>query len=306
MLIRVGYGMTIEVAQPTHLFTMMSVHPERARDVNWQSPTETVPPVAKRAFIDQFGNSCLRMVAPAGEFTITQDAIVSDTGEPDLVQPDAREWPPEQLPDGCLRYLKGSRYCETDRLSQLAWRLFGNVTPGWARVQAVCDYVHDRLTFSYGYARSTRTALEAHQERLGVCRDFAHLAITFCRCLNIPARYVNGYLGDIGVEPDPSPMDFSAWFEVYLGGRWYTFDARHNHPRTGRIVVARGRDAMDVPLLHTFGLHTLKAFRVWTDEVDSRSRARSEPPRTAVRSRLGPPGRSPLDLGAREGVNHLI
>lgn len=306
MLIRVGYSMTIEVAQPTHLFSMMAIHPDRAAHIKWQSPTETVPQAPKRAFIDQHGNSCLRMVAPAGEFTITQDAIVSDTGEPDPVHPEAMEVPTERLPDECLRYLTGSRYCETDRLSQLAWRLFGNVEPGWARVQAVCDYVHDRLTFSYGYARATRTALEAHHERVGVCRDFAHLAITFCRCLNIPARYVNGYLGDIGVEPDPSPMDFSAWFEVYLGGRWYAFDARHNRPRTGRVVVARGRDAMDVPLLHTFGLHTLKAFRVWTDEVDTIAAASSERPGNPVRSRLGPPGRSPLDLGAREGVNHLI
>lgn len=306
MLIRVGYSMTIEVAQPTHLVTMMGVHPERASDLKWQSPTETFPKVTKRAFIDQYGNSCLRMVAPAGEFTITQDAVVTDTGEPDPIQPEAIEWSSDRVPDDCLRYLTGSRYCETDRLSQLAWRLFGDVEPGWARVQAVCDYVHDRMAFSYGYARATRTALEAHQECVGVCRDFAHLAISFCRCLNIPARYVNGYLGDIGVEPDPSPMDFSAWFEVYLGGRWYAFDARHNRPRIGRVVVARGRDAMDVPLLHSFGLHTLRVFRVWADEVDSRASVSPGWHKTPIRNHLGPPGRSPLDLGARAGVNHLL
>ncbi|SOE19032.1 transglutaminase-like putative cysteine protease [Hoeflea halophila] len=306
MLIRVGYSMTVEVNQPTHLFTMMSVHPERAVDIVRQSPTETFPQVPKRAFIDQHGNSCLRMVAPVGEFTITQDAIVTDSGLPDPIEPDADEWRPEHLPDDCLRYLSASRYCETDRLADLAWGLFGATEPGWARVQAVCDYVHQRLTFSYGYARATRTAMEAYTERVGVCRDFAHLAIAFCRCLNIPARYVNGYLGDIGVEPDPSPMDFSAWFEVYLGGRWHAFDARHNHPRIGRIVVARGHDAMDVPLLHSFGLHKLKAFRVWAKEDNPSSRVASSRYDTPTRTHWGPPGRSPLDLGAPKGVTHLL
>lgn len=306
MLIRVGYRMTIEVAQPTHLFTLMNVHPERVADVKWQRATETSPSVPRRAFVDQHGNSCLRMVAPAGEFTISQDAIVADPGKNDPVEPEAEEMRPERLPDECLRYLSGSRYCETDRLWSLAWRLFGAVEPGWPRVQAICDYVHRRLSFSYGYARATRTAIEAHDERIGVCRDFAHLAIAFCRCMNIPARYVNGYLGDIGVEPDPSPMDFSAWFEAYLGGRWYAFDARHNRPRAGRIVVARGRDAMDVPLLHSFGPHQLRAFRVWAEEVDSK--VLSAPPnyKVAARAHVGPPGRSPLDLGSREGVMRLV
>ncbi len=175
--------------------------------------------------------------------------------------------PVAELPDDTLLYLIGSRYCETDKLSQTAWDLFGGVRPGWTRVQAIVDFVHNHITFGYKYARSTRTASEAFEERVGVCRDFAHLAVAFCRCMNIPARYVNGYLGDIGVPPDPAPMDFSAWFEAYIGGEWYTFDARHNVPRIGRIVVARGRDAADIPLINSFGPHALKTFSVWTEET---------------------------------------
>jgi transglutaminase-like putative cysteine protease len=181
----------------------------------------------------------------------------------------ARETPVAELPDDVLVYLLGSRYCETDHLSNIAWQLFGHLPPGWVRVQAIVDYVNSRLSFGYGYARATRTAAQAHEERVGVCRDFAHLAITLCRCMNIPARYVNGYLGDIGVPADPAPMDFSAWTEVFLDGKWYTFDARHNVPRIGRVVIARGRDATDVPLLHSFGAHRLSLFKVWTYEQES-------------------------------------
>jgi transglutaminase-like putative cysteine protease len=195
------------------------------------------------------------------------DGIIVDSGVPDMIAPAAPENPVAKLPDDVLVFLLGSRYCETDKLSQTAWDLFGAKSPGWTRVQAIADYVHERIKFGYAHARATRTALEAHEERVGVCRDFAHLLITFCRCLNIPARYVNGYLGDIGVPPDPAPMDFSAWVEVFLDNRWYTFDARHNEPRIGRIVVARGRDATDVPLINSFGPHVLKSFKVWTDEV---------------------------------------
>ena len=192
--------------------------------------------------------------------------MVEDSGAADEVNTLACETPIEDLPDECLGYLLGSRYCETDHMSGVAWSLFGHLPPGWTRVQAICDFVHNRLSFSYGYARATRTAAQAYEERVGVCRDFAHLAITLCRCMNIPARYVNGYLGDIGVPADPAPMDFSAWFEAWLDGKWYTFDARHNMPRIGRVVVARGRDATDVPLLHSFGPHTLTLFKIWTYE----------------------------------------
>ena len=197
------------------------------------------------------------------------DAIIEESGLPDPIEVNANEVPVEQLPDETLVFLLGSRYCETDRLADIAWHHFGSSPRGWRRVQAICDFVCDHLTFGYEHARATRTAFESYHERIGVCRDFAHLAVAFCRCMNIPARYANGFLGDIGVPPDPAPMDYNAWFEVFLGGRWFTFDARHNTPRIGRITVARGRDATDIPLVHSFGPHTLKSFRVWTDEVEA-------------------------------------
>lgn len=302
MLIRVGYEIEIEVDQPTPLYTLMDVHPDRMCDVLWSRPPVGEAPAGARRYRDVFGNSGQRLSVLPGTTTLRYDAVVADNGGPDPFEPGAEQVAPERLPDECLVYLLGSRYCETDRLSGLAWKLFGGVAPGWARVAAVCDYVHSRLRFSYGFARSTRTAVEAHEERVGVCRDFAHLAIAFCRALNIPARYVNGYMGDIGVEPDPAPMDFNAWFEAYLGGRWYTFDARHNTRRIGRIVVARGRDATDVPLLHTFGAHRLGAFRVWTHEHEGALPIEMPlPPAKEASRRCGPPGRSPHDLGQGAG-----
>jgi transglutaminase-like putative cysteine protease len=213
------------------------------------------------------GNWCSRIVAPAGETRISTDALVNDNGVPDAVVGEAVQVAPEALPDENLVFLLGSRYCETDRLSSIAWQLFGRVPAGWSRVQSICDFVHNHLTFGYSYARATRTAWEAYQERTGVCRDFAHLAVAFCRCMNIPARYCTGYLGDIGVPPSAAPMDFSGWFEAYLGGQWYTFDARHNKPRIGRVLIARGRDAADVAITTTFGNNTLARFQVWTSEV---------------------------------------
>ena len=212
---------------------------------------------------------------------------IEDSGEPDEVNTLAQETPVAgPAATTCSCYLLGSRYCETDHLSDLAWSLFGHLPAGWARVQAIVDYVHNRLSFGYGYARATRTAAQAHEERVGVCRDFAHLAITLCRCMNIPARYVNGYLGDIGVPPDPAPMDFNAWFEAFLDGKWYTFDARHNMPRIGRVVIARGRDATDVPLLHSFGPHRLTMFKVWTYEQDSHP---AKPPERGIDRTLTTP-----------------
>jgi transglutaminase-like putative cysteine protease len=246
---------------------MLDVHPERRQDIVAETPFRVSPAASSTTFTDDFGNQCRRLLAPAGEVTFCLEGTIVDSGAYDPIDSHALEVPVEQLPPDTLIYLLGSRYCETDRLSQVAWDMLGSTQPGWARVQAICNFVHDHLTFGYEHARSTRTALEAFKERRGVCRDFAHLMIALCRCLNIPARYVNGYLGDIGVPQDPAPMDFSAWTEIYLGGRWYTFDARHNKPRVGRIVVARGRDATDVPLINTFGPHTLKTFKVWADEV---------------------------------------
>jgi transglutaminase-like putative cysteine protease len=198
---------------------------------------------------------------------LSGDGIVRDSGLPDVVAPSAPQHAVEDLPAETIVYLLGSRYCETDRLSDIAWQLFAQTTPGWARVQAICDYVHNHITFGYQYARPTKTAREAFDERNGVCRDYAHLGITFCRCMNIPARYCTGYLGDIGVPPVDAPMDFAGWFEAYLGGRWYTFDPRNNTPRIGRILIGQGRDASDVPISHTFGPNTLVSFKVWTDEI---------------------------------------
>jgi transglutaminase-like putative cysteine protease len=268
MLIRFGYELRVAVTQPTPCVCLLDVHPDRRDDIRREYPFSLRPhSIASTKYLDGFGNICRRFVAPAGETTMRGDGIILDSGAPDAVAPTAQEIPVPKLPDDVLVYLLGSRYCETDKLSQLAWDTFGALKPGWARVQAICDFAHKQITFGYQHARATRTAAEAIEERKGVCRDYAHLAITLCRCLNIPARYVNGYLGDIGVPKDPAPMDFSAWFEAYLGGRWYTFDARHNKPRIGRIVIARGRDATDVPLVNSFGPHVLKSFKVWTDEM---------------------------------------
>jgi transglutaminase-like putative cysteine protease len=267
MLIRAGYEITYDCTQPTPMMLALSVHPSRLPDVQGSHQIRFDRPVEARDYRDGFGNTITRLVAPEGRLVISKDILVRDSGEPDPVVPDAAQHPVEDLPDDMIVYLLGSRYCDTDRLSDTAWSLFGNSPQGWGRVQAICDYVHDRITFGYEHARSTRTAWDGFQERKGVCRDFAHLAITFCRCMNIPARYATGYLGDIGVPPADSPMDFSAWFEVYLGGRWWTFDARHNTPRIGRIVMARGRDATDVAISTTFGPCTLAGFRVVTDEV---------------------------------------
>lgn len=266
MLIRYGYEITINCGQPTALVCLLSAHEERAADIRVPERVITTPETPTTTYLDLFGNRCRRMVAPIGDLTIWGDSTIEDDGKPDIADWNAREIPVADLPDQCLVYLMGSRYCETDRLSQAAWDMFGHVAPGWGRVQAICDFVHGHIRFDYQQARSTRTAYEAFNERIGVCRDFAHLALTLCRCLNIPTRYVNGHLGDIGV-PVIDPMDFSAWIEVYLDGRWHTFDPRNNKPRIGRIVVARGRDAADIPLINSFGPHLLKGFRVWTYEV---------------------------------------
>ena len=266
MLLRFGYEITVSCQQNTPMVTMMSIRDERRDDLRSQSGLATLPAVDCTSYRDLFGNTCRRLVAPAGKLTLRSDSTIVCSPEPDPVAPQARETPIASLPDDTLMFLLGSRYCETDRLSQTAWDLFGTIAPGWPRVQAICDYVHRHIRFDYQQARSTRTAHDAWLERVGVCHDFAHLAIAFCRCMNIPTRYVNGYMGDIGV-PITGPMDFSAWMEVFLDGRWHTFDPRNNRPRIGRIVVAYGRDAADVPLIHSFGPHILESFLVWTDPV---------------------------------------
>ncbi|MBV8972463.1 MAG: transglutaminase family protein [Sphingomonadaceae bacterium] len=265
MLIRCGYEIAFAAAAPTPMMAMLSLHPSRHRDLRTPHRLATQPEVPIYDYPDAFGNTCTRLIVPAGGITLSCDFTVENPGVPDPQSPDAVQHPVEDLPDDILVYLLGSRYCETDRLGDTAWGLFGGVEPGWARVQAIVDYTHERIAFGYPHARATRTAWEAHEERVGVCRDFAHLAVTLCRCMNIPARYCTGYLGDIGVEPIDAAMDFSAWFDVYLGGEWHAFDARHNRPRIGRILMARGRDATDTALTTAFGPATLCKFRVVTE-----------------------------------------
>jgi transglutaminase-like putative cysteine protease len=267
MKIRAGYEISYECAIPTPMIAMLSVHPSREPDLLTSDRLQLDPAIPANAYRDGFGNTCHVIHAPAGRLTLSADFLIADSGVADVVAPDAKQHSLEQLPVDTLVYLLGSRYCETDRFVQVAWAKFGHVLKGWPLVQAICDYVHNHIEFGYQHASPTKTAWDAHGERRGVCRDFAHLAITLCRCMNLPARYCTGYLGDIGVPPDPSPMDFSAWFEVYLGDRWYTFDARHNRPRIGRILMARGRDATDVAITTSFGPCQLAGFKVVTDEV---------------------------------------
>jgi transglutaminase-like putative cysteine protease len=269
--LRIGYELIYECPQPTPMILTLNIHYTRVSDLVVPDHLLTDPSIPLTVYRDGFGNWCTRLVAPPGRIRLFTDAVVRDSGEPDVVVPDARQHPVEDLPEESLVYLLGSRYCETDRLSDIAWSMFGTTPPGWARVQAICDFVHQHIVFGYQHARPTKTAWEAFNEGNGVCRDYAHLAVTFCRCLNIPARYCTGYLGDIGVPPSPDPMDFSAWFDVFLGGRWYTFDARNNVPRIGRVLIARGRDASDVAISSTFGPNTLAGFKVWTDETSAQS-----------------------------------
>jgi len=267
MKIRFGYELVYACPQETPMILVLNVHPSRARDLMTPDDLKVSPNVPLHLYRDGFGNTCTRVMAPAGELTLTADAVIQDSGMPEAVDMSAREHPVSELPDDTLVYLLGSRYCEVEPLMADAWRLFGQIQPGWMRVQAVCDFAHDHLMFGYHFARPSKTAREAYTERQGVCRDFAHLAISICRCLNIPARYCTGYLGDIGVPVADSPMDFAGWFEAYLGERWHTFDPRNNQRRIGRILMARGRDAADVAISTTFGPNYLRSFRVWTDEV---------------------------------------
>jgi transglutaminase-like putative cysteine protease len=267
MQIRVGYELTYACPQETPMILMLSIHSSRASDIIVPDPVRTRPLCPVAGYRDSFGNWCSRVVAPSGELQVFTDAVVNDPGLPDIVAPGTPQTPVGALPEETIHFLMGSRYCETDLLSPIAWQLFANTQPGWQRVQTICDFVHNHIQFGYGFARATKTAWEAYQERAGVCRDFAHLAIAFCRCVNIPARYCTGYLGDIGVPASTAPMDFSGWFEAFLDGRWYTFDARHNTPRIGRVLIARGRDASDVAISTAFGQSFLTTFKVWTDEV---------------------------------------
>jgi transglutaminase-like putative cysteine protease len=269
MLIRLGYELVYEFPQPTPMILNLNVHYSRVPDLVRADTIVTEPHVPLASYRDHFGNWCTRAVAPPGRFRITADALINDSGLAEPSFPSAQECAVEALPHETLNFLLPSRYCETELLSPFAWNLFGNLMPGWGRVQAICDYVHDWVAFDYQCARPTKTAWETFNEKQGVCRDYAHLAIAFCRCLNIPARYCTGYLGDIGVPPVDAVMDFAGWFEAYLGDGWHVFDPRNNQRRIGRVLIARGYDAADVAISMTFGPNILQSFRVWTDEVPS-------------------------------------
>ncbi len=267
MLIRIGYDIRFELAHDVAFLALLRVHPSRQADLRSPDLLHTEPETKVVEYQDSFGNLCSRFLARSGTLLVSSEAVAEDSGEPDPVAWDAPETPVNELPAGLLQFLLSSRYCEVDLMSSIALDLFGGSEPGWPRVKAVCNWVHTHVAFDYARTRPTKTALDVYTERVGVCRDFQHLAITFCRALNIPARYATGYLGDIGVPVSPTPMDFSAWFEVWLGGRWWTFDARHNRPRIGRILMATGRDAVDVALTTTFGAAKLSWFTVVSDEI---------------------------------------
>jgi len=267
MLIQVGYELVFYCPQETPMILMLNIHYSRASDIVSPDCLITDPATPVTAYRDGFGNWCSRIVAPMGRIRLTSTGVVRDSAQPDMLTPGAQQHVLQELPEETLVFLLGSRYCETDLLSEAAWSRFGQSPPGWARVQAICDFVHNHIAFDYQKARPTRTAWEAFNERVGVCRDYAHLAVALCRCMNIPARYCTGYLGDMGTLPPYGVMDFAAWFEAYLGGGWHTFDARNNVPRIGRVLIARGRDAADVAIATTFGQNTLESLKVWTDEI---------------------------------------
>ncbi len=267
MRIRFGYDMSYETPKPTPMIGMLNVHHSRAGQLETPDFLQVEPRVPMTTYHDSFGNFCFRLVAPAGEIRFHADAVIHDSGAFDPVASDAVQHPIQDLPDDTIQFLLGSRYCETDLLSEEAWRLFERVPGGWGRMQAICDFVHNHLRFDYMNCDPRRTASQAYFSGVGVCRDFAHLAIAFARCMNIPARYCTGYISDVGLPPPYEAQDFCAWMEAFLGGRWWAFDPRNNAPRIGRILMARGRDAADVPLVHSFGPHVLRRFKVWVDEL---------------------------------------
>ena len=272
MHIKIGFDIQLGITAPMALIYLLHVHPSRRDDLMAPEVVMVEPTLLADEYIDAFGNHCARVNAPAGvgQVRFYSESVIRDSGLPDEVNLAAWQHDPTELPPATLQFLLPSRYCEVDsELLQFAWNQFGQTPLGWPRVQAICDFVHQHIRFDYSQARATRTAVEGFREQVGVCRDYTHLAVTLCRCMNIPARYCTGYLGDIGIPPVPYPMDFSAWFEVFLGDTWHTFDARHNVPRIGRIVMARGRDAGDVPITMAFGQNQLQRFNVTTYEVDS-------------------------------------
>jgi transglutaminase-like putative cysteine protease len=267
MILRIGYDIQFDIPAPVTIVTLLNVHPARVPDLRGPDELNVDPGAPLESYIDGFGNRCNRFFAQKGALRLSNSTLIHDSGLPEPVNLAAREVPVHKLPHDTLPYLYNSRYCEVDRLSMIALELFSEVPPGWSRVQTICDWVNTKVAFGYQHARPTKTALDVYTERFGVCRDFQHLAVTLCRALNIPARYATGYLGDIGVPPSASPMDFSAWFEVYLDDRWWPFDARNNQPRIGRVLMATGRDAADVAITTSFGMANLTHFSVVTEPI---------------------------------------
>jgi transglutaminase-like putative cysteine protease len=267
MQFRIGYELIYSFPQPTPIILLVNVHYSRACDVVVPDCLTTQPSIPINTYRDAFGNLCSRVLAPAGRLRLTADGVIRDSGQPDEIASAAGQNSVQDLPPETLVFLLGSRYCETDLLSERAWQLFSGTALGHPRVQAICNFVHNHIAFNYETSRATRSAAETFNERTGVCRDYAHLAIAFCRCMNIPARYCTGYLSDVGTPPPFPAGDFAAWFEAWIGGRWHLFDPRNNVPRIGRVLMARGRDASDVAITTTFGPNTLESFRVWTDEI---------------------------------------
>jgi transglutaminase-like putative cysteine protease len=290
MYVRIGFDLQYDVPAVTPFLLMLHTHPERVVDLQRPERLIIEPALTHHSFADSFGNRAARVSVQPGKVRFWYDNVIYDSGAHEPKIDGARLHPVDELPDSCVPFLLASRYCEVDKLSQLAWDQFGKTPATWERVQAVMDWVHDHVEFGYMYARPTKTASEVCTEKQGVCRDFQHLAITLLRALNVPARYATGYLGDIGVPPNPTPMDFSAWLEVYLGGKWYALDGRHNTPRIARVLMARGRDATDVALTTTFGPARLEKFCVWTDQVgpEAISQKESVPPNAVVID-MGPP-----------------
>jgi len=267
MKIRLGYEMVYSCTQVTPMILTLNVHSSHTPFLLEPDMIRTDPPLPLSGYRDIYGNWVTRLTLQPGETRISNQTLIQDSGLPDKISATAKQFPVQTLPDETLVYLLGSRYCETDLLSNEAWRLFGNSPTGWQRVQAICDFVHNHITFGYEHARNTMTAAQVYYEQKGVCRDYTHLAVTFCRCMNIPARYCMGYLSDIGVPPPHADMDFAAWFEAYLDGEWHVFDPRNNKPLFGRVLIAQGRDAADVSLSNSFGETLLKEFMVRADEV---------------------------------------
>ena len=272
MLIKAGFNIEFLTGAATPMSALLSIHPSRNRDLVTQHRILISPDVPMYDYLDSFGNVATRLTLPAGGAALSVDFVIADDGQPDRRAPDVPVTPVQELPDDVLQFLLASRYCETERLMDTAWALFHGITSARGQVEAIVDWAHNHISFGYHFARNTRTAWEGYQEGVGVCRDYAHLAVTLCRCMNIPARYCTGYLGDIGIPPVDAPMDFSAWFEVFVDGEWYSYDACHQASRMGRIVMAKGRDAIDVAITNSFGTARLNTFEVTSFEVNEQPR----------------------------------